>query len=101
MFNDGLYTTKLQKGELTSIILRDRHPTLNAAKEPFCTRSQMVSYRSQDGNEVVRIHQYLRKTGEIGASGKPDPKRIYTNGMGVDLVFTMVSTSYRHTAVGM
>ena len=47
----------------------------------FAPVVSLLSYRSQDGNEVVRIHQYLRKTGEIGASGKPDPKRIYTNGI--------------------
>lgn len=36
----------------------------------------MVSYRDNDGNEVARVHQYLRTDGTIGASGKPDPKRL-------------------------
>ena len=34
-----------------------------------------------DGNNVecVRVHQYLTEDGQIGASGKPDPKRILLN----------------------
>ncbi len=39
----------------------------------------MVSYR--DGiQEIARVHQYLRTDGTIGASGKPDPKRLYADG---------------------
>jgi len=40
----------------------------------------MVSYRDASGNEVARVHQYLRPDGTIGASGKPDPKRVFING---------------------
>jgi hypothetical protein len=79
-FNSGLYWEKTKSGELTAVVIEDRHPSLMAANEPFCTRSQMVSYR--DGsNEIARVHQYLRNDGTIGASGKPDPKRLYENGV--------------------
>jgi len=43
--------------------------------------SQMVSYRDGMGNEVARAHQYLLKTGQLGASGKPDPKRLVDGGV--------------------
>lgn len=80
-FNDGLYWERTQRGELSAIALHDRHPSLTVAGEPFCTRSQMISYRDLDDNEVARVHQYLRTNGSLGASGKPDPKRLYENGI--------------------
>ena len=80
MFNgEGLWE-KTKSGELTTVTLEDRHPALTIANEPFCTRSQMVSYRDASDNEVARVHQYLRTDGTIGASGKPDPKRVLLNG---------------------
>jgi hypothetical protein len=80
MFNDGGYWDKTKSGELTTVTLEDRHPSLTVANEPFCTRSQMVSYRDASDNEVARVHQYLRTDGTIGASGRPDPKRLLVNG---------------------
>lgn len=44
--------------------------------EPHCTRAQMVRYVDNDGRWTVEIFQYLRPDGTIGASGKPDPKRM-------------------------
>lgn len=80
MFNERGLWEKTKTGELSTVALEDRHPALTIANEPFCTRSQMVSYRDASGNEVARVHQYLRTDGTIGASGKPDPKRIFVNG---------------------
>lgn len=80
MFNDGEYWERSQRGEFSVVILEDRHPALTAANEPPCTRSQMLSYRDGAGNEVARVHQYLRANGSIGASGKPDPKRLFKDG---------------------
>ena len=80
MFNEGGYWDKAKSGEFTSVTLEHRHPALTAANEPFCTHSQMVSYRDALGNEAARVHQYLRQDGTIGASGKPDPKRLYMGG---------------------
>jgi hypothetical protein len=40
----------------------------------------MISYRTKDGKEIARVHQYLRSDGTIAASGKPDPKRLLENG---------------------
>jgi hypothetical protein len=80
-FNEGKYWERLRKGEYTAVLLEDRHPSLIAANEPFCTRSQMVSYIDRNNNEIARVHQYLRPDGSIGASGKPDPKRLLEGNM--------------------
>ena len=79
-FNEGRYWERAQAGEFTMILMEDRHPSLMAADEPFCTHSQMVSYRDTENNEIARVHQYLRPDGKIGASGRPDPKRLFEDG---------------------
>jgi len=76
IFNEGQYWERMQNGEFRAVLLEDRHPSLTKANEPFCTRSQMVSYRDSEDNEVARVHQYLRPDKTIGASKRPDPKRI-------------------------
>jgi hypothetical protein len=81
IFNQGQYWERLQRGEFVAVVLEDRHPSLMKANEPFCTRSQMVSYRDHSNCEHARVHQYLRPDGKIGASGKPDPKRLLHEGM--------------------
>lgn len=80
IFNDNDYLEKAQRGELTENIIDDRHPSLPKAQEPFCTQSQMISYIDRDGNEVARVHQYLRPDSTIGASGRPDPKKLFHDG---------------------
>jgi hypothetical protein len=80
IFNSGQYWERVRAGEFFAVLLEDRHPSLTLANEPFCTRSQMVSYRDSSGNEVARVHQYLRVDGTLGASGLPDPKRILKEG---------------------
>lgn len=57
-------------------VQRNGHPSPPAAAEPFCTRSQSITYFDSDGNVIAKVHQYLREDGTIGASGKPDPKRL-------------------------
>jgi len=79
-FNSGHYWEQTKSGHLTTVLMKERHPSLTAANEPFCTRSQMVSYRNGE-LEVARVHQYLRTDGTIGASGLPDPKKLYENGV--------------------
>jgi len=80
IFNEGQYWKKSQSGEFSAITIADRHPSLTAANEPFCTFSQMISYRDSSNTEMARVHQYLRPDGTIGASGRPDPKRVFSNG---------------------
>ncbi|MGB9071059.1 MAG: hypothetical protein WCC22_00175 [Terriglobales bacterium] len=80
-FNDGNYWGRAQKGEFSTVVIEDRHPSLTLANEPFCTRSQMVSYRDDSNSEIARVHQYLRPDKSLGASKKPDPKRLLENGI--------------------
>ncbi|MFC2069746.1 hypothetical protein ACFLTB_01025 [Chloroflexota bacterium] len=48
--------------------------------EPLCTRSQIVVYYNPDGQPVALVHQYKRRDGSLGQSGKPDPKRMFISG---------------------
>jgi len=51
------------------------------ANEPFCTWTQEVFYLDAANQEVARVHQYLRPDGTLGASGLPDPKQLFENGV--------------------
>lgn len=77
MFNEGRYYERVQAGELVAEVGYNRHPCPPKANQPYCTRSQTVRYVDlQEGREVALVHQYLREDGSLGASGRPDPKRI-------------------------
>jgi hypothetical protein len=81
IFNSGRYFERLQSCEFTAIILEER-PASPGANEPAYTRSRMLSYRDRaTDNELARVHQYDRPDGKIGASGRPDPKRLIRDGV--------------------
>ena len=80
MFNAGDYDGRVGRGELSVQVIRDRHPSSPKANVPYCTRSQLVVYRDREGDEVATIHRYLKTDGSLGASGLPDPKRIFKDG---------------------
>jgi hypothetical protein len=86
LFNEGQYWDRMRNGEFTPVLLEDRHPSVMKADEPFCTQSQSISYRDSEDREVVRVHQYLRPDKTLGASGRPDPKRLYQNGVWYRLI---------------
>jgi hypothetical protein len=79
MFNDGRYLERLQSGEFTELPRRDKHPAPAKANQPFCTRSQMISYLDLAGYRVANVHRYLRPDGTLGGSGLPDPKALQVN----------------------
>jgi len=37
----------------------------------------MIRYLDTLGDPVVEVFQYLRSDGTLGASGRPDPKRLW------------------------
>jgi hypothetical protein len=80
LFKSTGYWEQVQAGTMQTRLLRDGHPSAPLAGEPYCTRSQMIAYIDAQGNEVARVHQYLRPDGTLGLSGKPDPKRVFYNG---------------------
>lgn len=76
LFKRHHFLAKVKRGELIQNITRDTHPSRTVANEPFCTRTQEISYLDSNRQELARVHQYLRADGTIGASGMPDPKRL-------------------------
>jgi hypothetical protein len=45
IFNELDYWGKANSGEFKTVTLDHRHPSLSVANEPYCTYSQMISYR--------------------------------------------------------
>lgn len=48
---------------------------------PPCTLSQVLMYRDTRGQLVAVVHQYLLADGSLGASGRPDPKYVFEDGV--------------------
>lgn len=80
LFNSHILPKKNQ-GLLSEQVKRSKHPAPPGANEPYCTRSQMVIYLDEKNQKVAWVHRYLRENGDIGGSGKPDPKRIILKGV--------------------
>lgn len=85
LFNENIFP-KVNQGDLVTQVKWENHPSRPKANEPHCTRSQMVAYFDDGGIEIARAHQYLRTDGRLGASGKPDPKRIVIDGVTFRLI---------------
>jgi hypothetical protein len=56
------------------------HERVSGAQLDF-TRSQEISYFDANNQEVARVHQYLKPDGNLGGSGRPDPKRVFQGGV--------------------
>jgi hypothetical protein len=76
MFNEARYDERSRNGELYVKVLSEGKPS-PSAKQPPGTKSQLIGYFDAKGHEVARAHQYLLKNGSLGASGKPDPKKVF------------------------
>lgn len=74
-FNAGRYYERAVANELLATIESER-PARPEANQPAGTLSQMVWYYDGTGQRVALVHQYLRRDGSLGASGRPDPKRL-------------------------
>ena len=76
-FNKGKFWERAKSGVLKVSLFRpERHADPLRTHQPYCTRSQMLIYSTQAGAPVALVHQYLRPNGTVGASGKPDPKKL-------------------------
>jgi hypothetical protein len=81
IFNERRIFEKVQAGEFTSYVKRNKHRTNPPPPgEPLCTWSQIVYYYDGQQKPVAIVHQYLRPDGTLGASGLPDPKRLFLDG---------------------
>ena len=81
MFSDGRYWESAQRGEFAEVVLKENHPSPKDSAEPYCTLSQFVAYLDALNMKVAQVHQYLRPNGEIGGSGRPDPKTLFKDGV--------------------
>jgi hypothetical protein len=81
LFNGRCFWERVCSGELCAHVESEGHPSPVLSGQPLCTRSQMVAYFDAANQEVARVHQYKRPDGSIGASGKPDPKRLLVDGI--------------------
>jgi hypothetical protein len=81
LFNEGRYAERQQAGEFAAVVVKDRHPSAPKAPVPICTRSQLILYKDQRRRTVAIVHQYLTPSGKLGASGKPDPKQLWHDGV--------------------
>lgn len=79
MFNDGAYVERAKSGELSEKVLAQNNAS-SKAHQPPGTISQLIAYFDAKGREVARAHRYLRRDGTLGASGKPDPKKVFKDG---------------------
>ncbi len=76
IFRESNILDRMRSGELRQVLSRDDHPAPPASGQPFCTRSQILSFFDADDNKIVVLHQYKRPDGSLGGSGRPDPKRL-------------------------
>src|SRR6266852_801486 len=79
-FNEGGYWEKVKSGIWTSHVLESNVSTL-LSQETVEITSVMLSYRDSEGNEMARVHQFMRPDGTLAASGRPDPKRLFQDGV--------------------
>lgn len=96
MFNQQRLSERASTGELVRRILHyDTHLTRNQRERlnraltddsrrlPECSRSQMVLYTTRSGEPMALAHQYRRPDGTLGASGRPDPKVVFSGGKAI------------------
>lgn len=80
IFNDGRYYERMRAGELRAHIVRERH-CRRGDRRIRNTMSQTVEYRDRFGGLIARVHQFRRRDGSSGASGRPDPKVLLHEGV--------------------
>jgi hypothetical protein len=75
-FNKGEFWEQAKSRVLKVRLFKERHADPVRTGQPYCTRTQMLVYSTQDGDPIALVHQYLRPNGTVGASGKPSPKKL-------------------------
>jgi hypothetical protein len=79
-FNESGYWENVKSGKWTAVILEQRRSGA-LPQETVEIKSIMLSYQDENGNEMARVHQYERPDKSIAASGLPDPKRMFKDGI--------------------
>src|SRR6266540_5288598 len=81
IFNEARLWDRARYGDLYQTVEEEGHPSPPLAGEPFCTYSQILAYRDENGHQVARVHQYRRQNGTLGLSGQPDPQEVLHEGV--------------------
>lgn len=79
IFNESGYWELAKEGKLFEKVYFEDVPQKQSG-EPPGTLSQIVAYLDSQGHPVAIVHQYLRRDGTIGGSGRPDPKKLFYKG---------------------
>jgi len=80
LFNSERFWERAKNSLLLEKLDSEGHPSPRDSGEPPCTRSQIIAYLDSSGHRVAVVHQYLRKDGTLGGSGRPDPKKLFHDG---------------------
>jgi len=80
LFNEAKIMEKLQAGKLFEHVVRECEPNPDYKQDPG-TKSQYVEYRNEQGKTIAEINRYLRADNTLGASGQPDPKMVFYEGV--------------------
>lgn len=75
LFNQGRYWERARNGEFTLEYIYNK-PAGREAGQTRGTKSQIVAYINSNGEQIALVHQYLKRDGTLGGSGKPDPKEL-------------------------
>jgi hypothetical protein len=78
-FAEGDYLNRANAGEYGCCLKSSGRAA--SQDEPPGTRSVIVSYVNEFRHRIFLVHFYLRPDGSIGASGRPDPKWLFENGV--------------------
>ena len=65
---------RIKNGELVEVVISSC-PASPHSNQPDGTLSELVEYQ-ENGERVAIVHRFVTKDGEIGGSGRPDPKAI-------------------------
>jgi hypothetical protein len=80
LFAEHKIWERMRHGEFHERVVYDK--PARADVRPKGMRSQIVSYYDPGtGREVARVHQYINRRGELGGSGRPDPKQVLIDGV--------------------
>jgi len=77
IFNNERLLERSESGEWRKKKRRDNSISFTDYNGKHCVATQEWSWIDGGDVERVRVHQYITEDDAIGASGKPDPKRIF------------------------
>src|SRR5215831_12979729 len=81
LFNEGRFYERLLNGELVAVEHVGDAQTFGARIPTGSKSKESLYFEKTTGQQVAQVHQFEKPSGELGASRKPDPKRLYIKGV--------------------